>query len=123
VERDMADQELKEKVKTEPTRENPCGPIGTEVIFENDQVRVWDMRVAPGGKKAWHHHTMDYVIINISGGKIELENVDGRTIIADDKAGGVIWNDAGQKHELRNLSGKPYQNILVELKNGKKSFG
>ena len=116
----MAEHDVKERTASSvPTRENPCGPIGTEVIYENDQVRVWDMRVAVGGKKAWHHHTMDYVIINISGGKIELENVDGHTIISDDKVGGVIWNDAGQKHELRNLSGKPYQNILVELKNGK----
>src|SRR5579872_6342177 len=105
----MAEQDLKERpTTTEPTRENPSGPIGTEVIFENDQVRVWDMKVAAGGKKAWHHHTMDYVIINITGGRIELE-----------KVGGVIWNDAGQKHELRNLSGGLYQNILVELKNGK----
>jgi beta-alanine degradation protein BauB len=118
----MAQQKLAERgVTSEPTRENPCGPIGTEVLFENDQVKVWDMKVPAGGKKAWHHHTMDYVIINVTGGKIELENVDGRTIIADDKVGGIIWNDAGQKHELRNLSGKPYQNILVELKNGKHS--
>ena len=120
----MAEQNLAErKAKTEPTRENPCGPIGTEVLFENDQVRIWDMKVAPGGKKAWHHHTMDYVIINVSGGKIELEDVDGHTITADDKVGGVIWKDGGEKHELRNLSGKPYQNILVELKKGRKSFG
>ena len=28
----------------------------------------------------------------------------------------------GVNSELRNLSGKPYQNILVELKNGKQSF-
>jgi beta-alanine degradation protein BauB len=115
----MAGQDLKERQKTtEPTRENPSGPIGTEVIFENDQVRVWDMKVPAGGKKAWHHHKPDYVV---TGGKIELENVDGHTIIADDKIGGVIWNDAGQKHELRNLCGQPYQNILVELKNGKQS--
>jgi beta-alanine degradation protein BauB len=100
----------------EPTRENPIGPIGTEVVFENDQVRVWDMRVAPGGKKPWHHHKLDYVIINVTGGKIELENVEGRSIIADDKAGGVLWRNAGEKHELRNLSGQPYRNILVELK-------
>ena len=104
---------------TEPSRENPNGLIGTEVIFENDQVRVWDMRVGPRGKKAWHHHTMDYVIINVTGGKIELENVDGQSIIADDKVGGVIWKDAGEKHELRNLTDQPYQNILVELKPGK----
>ena len=31
----------------------------------------------------------------------------------------MIWRDAGEKHELRNLSGELYQNILVELKNGK----
>jgi beta-alanine degradation protein BauB len=103
----------------EPTRENPCGPIGTEVVYENEQVRVWDMVVPARGKKAWHHHTMDYVIINVTGGKIELENVDGHSIIADDKEGGVIWRNAGEKHELRNLEDKPYRNILVELKNGK----
>jgi quercetin dioxygenase-like cupin family protein len=100
----------------QPTRENPCGPIGTEVVFENYQVRVWDMLVPGGGRKAWHHHALDYVIINVTGGKIELENVQGKTIIADDKVGGVIWRDAGESHELRNLSGDPYQNILVELK-------
>jgi beta-alanine degradation protein BauB len=119
----MAEHDVKQRTAAnEPTRENPSGPIGTAVIFENDQVRVWDMKVPAEGKKAWHHHKLDYVIINVSGGKIELENVDGHSIIADDKVGGVIWRDAGEKHELRNLSGKPYQNILVELKNGKVSY-
>ncbi len=103
----------------EPSREDPNGPIGTEVIFENDQVRVWDMRVPGRGKKPWHHHTMDYVIINITGGKAEIENVEGKSYIANDKAGGVIWKDAGEKHELRNLTDEPYRNILVELKTGK----
>jgi quercetin dioxygenase-like cupin family protein len=111
---------VEEIMANEPTRENPCGPIGTEVLFENDQVRVWDMKVPAGGKKAWHHHTLDYVIINITGGKIELENVQGHTIVADDKVGGIIWRTAGEKHELRNLSGELYQNILVELKQSAK---
>ena len=101
---------------TAPSRENPNGPIGSEVLFENDRVRVWDMRVAPRGKKPWHHHTMDYVIISVTGGKAEIENVQGHSHIANDKAGGVIWRDAGEKHELRNLTDEPYQNILVELK-------
>ena len=34
----------------------------------------------------------------------------------NDKVGGVIWQDAGEKHELRNLTDEPYRNILVELK-------
>ena len=59
---------------------------------------------------------MDYVIINVTGGKAEIENVQGKSYIANDKAGGVIWKDAGEKHELRNLTDQPYRNILVELK-------
>jgi quercetin dioxygenase-like cupin family protein len=100
----------------EPSRENPCGKIGTEVVFENDQVRIWDMRVGPHGIKPWHHHTLDYVIISVTGGKVEIENAEGKSYIGEDKVGGVIWQDAGQKHELRNLTAAPYQNILVELK-------
>ena len=58
------------------------------------------MRVPAHGKKAWHYHTMDYVIINISGGNAEIENVQGQSYIANDKAGGVIWKDAGEKREF-----------------------
>jgi quercetin dioxygenase-like cupin family protein len=106
-------------MSSEPTRENPNGPIGTEIIFENEQVRVWDMRVGPHGKKPWHHHAKDYVIINLTGGKAEIENGAGQSYIADDKPGGVIWKDAGEKHELCNLTDQPYRNILIELKSGK----
>ena len=36
----MAQQKLAERpVTSEPTRENPCGPIGTEVIFEGSQAK------------------------------------------------------------------------------------
>ena len=100
----------------EPTRENPCGPIGTEIVYENDRIRVWDMKVGPRGTKPWHHHKHDYIIISVTGGKVEIENVEGQSYIGEDKIGGVIWQDAGQKHELRNLTDAPYQNILVELK-------
>jgi quercetin dioxygenase-like cupin family protein len=115
----MTGKIMADDLASEPSRDNPNGPIGTEVLYENDQVRVWDMRVAPRGKKPWHHHTMDYVIINVTGGKAEIENVQGESYIANDKAGGVIWKDAGEKHELRNLTDAPYRNILVELKRGK----
>jgi quercetin dioxygenase-like cupin family protein len=103
----------------EPTRENPSGPIGSKVIFENDLVRVWDMTVPADGKKAWHRHGLPYVIVPITGGKIELETVDGKFVWPEEKPGEAIWRDAGEAHELRNLTGKTYQNVLIELKNGK----
>jgi quercetin dioxygenase-like cupin family protein len=100
----------------EPSRENPNGQIGTAVIFENEHVRVWDMRVGPRGTKPWHHHTLPYVIVPITGGKVEIENVEGKIYHGEEAGGEAIWRDAGEKHELRNLTDAPYQNILVEIK-------
>lgn len=109
--------EAAKKLDTEPTRENPCGPIGTEIVFENDQVRVWAMNVPVGGRKAWHHHQLDYVIVSVSGGNIELESVDGKVVHPPTETpGDVLWRDAGEKHELRNLGDQTYRNILIELK-------
>ena len=102
--------------KKEPTRENPSGPIGSKVIFENDLVRIWDMQVAPRGKKAWHHHKLPYVIVPITGGKVEIENTEGKVYQGEEGPGEAIWREAGEKHELRNLTDQPYRNILVELK-------
>ena len=104
--------------QTEPTRDNPCGPVGTAILFENDEIRVWDMRVEPQGRKAWHHHTLPYLIVPMTGGRIEIENVAGDIYRGEEEAGAVLWRDAGEKHELRNLTDAPYRNILVELKRG-----
>ena len=100
----------------EPTRENPCGPIGNNVIFENEYVRVWDLKVGPHGRKPWHEHKLPYLIVGISGGKVEIENVAGQIYHGQEKAGSAIWRDPGERHELRNMTDAPYQNVLVEIK-------
>jgi quercetin dioxygenase-like cupin family protein len=111
----MSEQDTLTKAD-EPSRENPSGPIGTRVIFENDLVRIWDMQVAPHGKKVWHHHTLPYAIVPITGGKVEIENTEGKVYQGEEGPGEAIWRDAGEKHELRNLTDCPYQNILVGVK-------
>jgi quercetin dioxygenase-like cupin family protein len=98
------------------TRENPNGPIGSSVTFENDLVRVWNLHVEPRGRKPWHTHRHPYVIVAVSGGKVEIENVAGHVYRVDEQAGQIIWRDAGERHELRNLTDAPYENILIELK-------
>ena len=35
-------------------------PIGTELVFEDDSVRVWRIDLAPGEKAGWHTHFLDY---------------------------------------------------------------
>lgn len=91
-------------------------PIGDKVIFENDAIRVWSFSVGPGGLKPMHRHDLPYLIVALSGGKVEITTLEGLSRIGEDKAGGVLWQDHGETHQLRNLGDATYANILVELK-------
>ena len=92
------------------------GPIGNRVIFENDQVRVWELAVEPGKSKGLHRHDLPYVIVPLTEGKIEIESIDGKVYRPQEKVGEAIWRDAGEIHDLRNLGTAIYRNVLVEIK-------
>jgi hypothetical protein len=92
------------------------GPIGDKVIFENESIRVWSFKVEPGGLKKMHRHDLPYLIVPISGGKVEITTLEGRSRTGEDTAGAAFWQDHGETHQLRNLGDAPYENVLVELK-------
>jgi hypothetical protein len=37
--------------------------VGSKLLFENDRVRVWELRLAPGEREALHEHKHDYLMI------------------------------------------------------------
>lgn len=93
------------------------GPIGDYVMFENDQVRVWDFVVEPGKSKGWHHHELPYVIIPMTEGEIEIESaLTGQIEKPKSIIGSPIWRNAGEVHDLRNVGHSTYRNIIIELK-------
>jgi len=57
---------------------NEYGPVATRVLFDNDDVRVWEMDLAPGEVCGLHHHTMDYVLFILSGANVGAQSPDGR---------------------------------------------
>ncbi len=46
------------------------GPGGGQIIFENDRVRVWELRLEPGERSDLHHHTADYLMVQLEGDEI-----------------------------------------------------
>ena len=46
-------------------------PIGTELVFEDESVRVWRIDLAPGEQAGWHTHYLDYTSIVVEGGRVE----------------------------------------------------
>ena len=42
-------------------------PIGTELVYEDDSVRVWRIELAPGETAGWHTHYLDYTTVVVEG--------------------------------------------------------
>jgi quercetin dioxygenase-like cupin family protein len=96
--------------------DTPLGPIGDEVVFENEFVRVWGLALEPGGRQPWHRHDLPYLVIPLTDGDNEMHFADGRRRPTKETPGTALWREAGIPHELYNRSSWRYRNILVELK-------
>lgn len=95
------------------------GPIGDKILFENEFVRIWSVKLDPGQRQAWHQHHLPYVIVPMTEGKNVMYFEDGRAKETNETIGGVLWREAGAPHELLNISDWQYRNVLIEIKDQK----
>jgi len=51
--------------------------VGSKLLFENDQVRVWDLTLAPGESTGMHRHENDYLYVVSGGGTLQGVSSDG----------------------------------------------
>ncbi len=89
-------------------------PNNCKVEFENAQVRVLRVHIPPHGKLGMHEHPAN-VLISLTDSLVKDIFPDGKTSERQFKAGQATWRDA-VKHANENLSDKPVESILVELK-------
>lgn len=92
------------------------GPVGQEIVFENDQVRVWHIKLLPGESQPLHHHTLPYLVIAVEGATNVIRTIDGQRIDVTEKAGEVVYRDPGAIHTLTNEGDTTYVSRLIELK-------
>jgi quercetin dioxygenase-like cupin family protein len=86
-----------------------------KVEFENDQVRVLRVSYGPHEKSVMHKHPAT-VAVFLSDGQAKFTMPDGKTRDAPVKAGAVQW-DGPSTHLPENVGDKPFEVIVVELKN------
>lgn len=93
-------------------------PIGTELVFEDEAVRVWRIELEPGQEAAWHTHYLDYTSIVIEGDVVERPNADGTVDRIEVTPGNFMrWHEGTLRHALRNVGTKRFRNVIVEVKN------
>jgi quercetin dioxygenase-like cupin family protein len=89
--------------------------VGTKLIFENEQVRVWEFTLQPGEDTGAHRHEHDYFFYPIEGGTLEVTRASGITQ-ATLNAGEVYFRKGGDTHSAKNVDDHRYHELLVELK-------
>jgi predicted metal-dependent enzyme (double-stranded beta helix superfamily) len=96
---------------------NEYGPVATRMIFDNDDVRVWEMDLAPGGVCGLHHHTMDYVLFILSGANVGAQSPGGRKMMPFPvKARATYFVPAGGVESAHNMGDTRFFEALFELK-------
>ncbi|MCB5164712.1 hypothetical protein LG634_07670 [Streptomyces bambusae] len=104
------------------TPERKLGTIGSGVLFENDRVRVWELRLAPGEESDVHRHELEHVLVQISGDRIAVrpeadsEGPYRDYLEADVVPGAVVFVGRGGVETAVNPGTHPYVEIIVELK-------
>ena len=86
------------------------------VFVDNDATRVTEWRFAPGAATGWHRHELDYVVVPMLDGKLELVVGDGSSSIAELRAGVPYFREAGVEHDVVNANDYEYVFVEIEMK-------
>ncbi len=98
------------------------GDIGSKVVYEDETVRVWRLKLAPGEESAIHRHELDHLLIQVAGDRIavipelDTEGPYKHELAADVVPGAVVHVGKGGVERARNLGDEAYLEIIVELK-------
>ena len=104
------------------TTDRVLGGIGTNVLYENDRVRIWQLRLAPGQESAVHRHELDHILVQVDGDRIAVvpepdsEGPYRDYLAADVIPGAAVYVTRGGVETARNVGAKPYLEVIVELK-------
>jgi quercetin dioxygenase-like cupin family protein len=85
------------------------------LLFENDKVRVMEVRLKPGQKAPMHNHPNDHVVYVEKDAQWKLTFPDGKDAVVDLKAGKALWLEAGA-HATENVGKTDGHNLVIEIK-------
>ncbi len=102
-------------------KDDEIGGVGSRVLFEDDNVRIWDMKLEPGEASALHRHDHDYYLIILQGDLVAGVMPEGGPMDAFvgivPPEGNTVFVPKGGVEWAYNVGEKTYYEFLVELKN------
>jgi beta-alanine degradation protein BauB len=83
--------------------------------FANEQVRVFNVEVAPHSETLMHWHRHDYVFVTLGAADVVNAIKDKAPITLKLADGETRFSAASFAHVARNLSDQPFRNVTIEL--------
>jgi len=106
--------------------------VGTNVVFEDEKIKVWEFNLEPGQQTGVHTHEMEYVFYVINGSTLEVFDADGKFVMPLEFKDGdvlplrlegdelvVVGNESLRvpaTHSARNAGSSTYREVLIEKK-------
>lgn len=114
-------EDWSDEIRTEFERNEYNGSVGTELLLENERVRVWEIRLDPGERLPVHRHVLDYFWVAVTPGHTIGRSHDG-TLIEDQCHAGMstftsLDEDEFLLHDLTNVGDAEMIFTTVELRN------
>lgn len=107
--------EFEEELATAPDNRD----IGSEVLFENERVRVWEVRLQPGERGEFHLHDREYFWTVVDPGIGKQRSHDGTLKIRRYDEGDTSYQhnspDDWMIHDFENAGDGQIRFITVEF--------
>ena len=84
------------------------------IKFENDKVRVLELRLKPGEEEGFHSHPQ-YLLYALTTYRVKNTTEDGTAKVFERKAGDVFWGEP-ITHKGENVGETEVHALIVELK-------
>ncbi len=93
--------------------------VGTSLWFQNDRIRVWEVRLEPGERGPFHNHTRNYFWTVVEGSRGLQRFADGTYAVRDYQVGDTRYLEHTPEdsliHDLENIGDTLLRFVTVEL--------
>ena len=91
------------------------------LALANDQVRVFQVEVAPHASTLLHHHGHDYLFVTLGAAHVSNEVLGKPAVELTLSDGETRFTPGNFAHVARNLSDQPFRNVTIELMQDEKT--
>ena len=99
---------------------DPVGNVADTLLYEDDDVKIWEMTLEPGEWSDLHHHEHEYFLVIDSGDLVAGVMPEGGPmdffVGKVPEAGNTVRVPKGNTEWAYNVGQKRYHEILIELK-------